>query len=75
MVNTVEFELLDCKRLRRGASDKRLIDALERVPGIQEIRATGSHRCIYISFNDALIDETTLGETLAELGYPVRPLE
>lgn len=75
MANTAEFELLDYKRLRRGASDKRLIDALERVPGIQEIRATGSNRCICISFNDALIDETTLGETIAELGYPVRPLE
>lgn len=75
MVNTAEFVLLESDRPPSIARVNRLVGALERLAGIEEFLASARHRRISISFNDVLIDETTLGEKLADFGYEMQRRE
>lgn len=63
MVNTAEFVLVESDQVSSVARVNCLARALERLAGIEEFHTSAGHRCISISFNDVLIDETTLGES------------
>lgn len=72
-MNTVEFEVVGEEQLHCVACETRVARSLERLPGIQAVKASAKTQRISIWFNAAVVDEASLGEKLAELGYVVQP--
>jgi len=72
-MNTVDFEVVGDAQLHCVACERRVTQSLERLPGIEAVRASAQTQRISIWFNATTIDEASLGKKLAELGYVVQP--
>ena len=73
MAQTLEFMVTGEDKMHCAGCEQRVSNALRRLPGVQEVRASAATQQVLVTIDPAQVGSEQVRAKLEQLGYKVTP--
>jgi copper chaperone CopZ len=73
MAQTLEFVVTGEDKMHCAGCEQRVSNALRRLPGVQDVRASAATQQVLVTINPAQVGSEQVRAKLEQLGYKVTP--
>lgn len=72
MLKSITLEVIGADRINCEGCEKRVEQALKKIPGVDQVRAKSSNQRVRVMFDSNLLDEKAIAEHVANVGYQTK---